>query len=71
VIDTAAALAGIVPSRRIRRGRESARPAVTHPAVHTLPASPAPVVPSLVAHNHSLSMVRTTRYSAFPLIILS
>jgi len=53
VITDALALAGVVPGGRIGCGWDSVGPAVTHPAIHALPAFPAPVLLSLVAQVHS------------------
>lgn len=71
MIGAAPAFASVMPGRRIGRGWDSVGPAVTHPSIQMPPAFPPPAVLSLVAQAHSLGMVRTTRYSAFPLIILS
>jgi hypothetical protein len=53
VIGAAPAVAGVVPGGRIGRGREAIGPAVAHPAVHTRPGFPAPVVLSFVTQAHS------------------
>jgi hypothetical protein len=64
VIRTALALAGVVPGRRVGRGRDSIAPAVTHPAIHALPAFLSPAMLSFVAQVRSPQNLWTTNYDS-------
>jgi hypothetical protein len=60
VIRAALAPASVVPGRRIGRGRNSIGPAVTHPAIHALPAFLSPAMLTLIAQVHSPQNLWTT-----------
>src|ERR1017187_5083409 len=59
VIRAALALAGVVPGRRIRGGRNAIGPAVTHPAIHALPPFLSPAMLSFVAQVRSPQILWT------------
>lgn len=70
MITAAPAFAGIVPGRGIGRGRNTVGPAVTHPAVHALPAFPASVMLSFVAQTPSSEKLCTTPHGGTAILAL-
>jgi hypothetical protein len=67
VIRTALALARVVPGGRIGGGRNSLGPAVTHPAIHALPAFLSPAVLSMIGQLHSPHKLWTDKNDSTPI----